>query len=241
MPDTPYDAIADWYDDYIERRPIYREILLPALLSLTGGVDGREVCDLACGQGFISRELARRGARVTGADISEKLLDLARAYEAREPLGIRYLLDDVQHGAALPDTSFDGAVCSMALMPIPDLAATFATVRRILRPGGWFVFAITHPCFQTPHARWVRAEDGTISRQVGDYFNERYWSAENSSGVRGQVGEYHRTLSTYLNTLIAAGLRLDRLEEPAATGPSAEREPENASVPSLLLVRAVRG
>lgn len=240
MPDAPYDAIADWYDEYIERRPIYREVLLPALLSLTGEVPGREVCDLACGQGFISRELAQRGARVTGVDISEKLLDLAREYEAREPLGIRYVLDDAQHGAALSDATFDGAICSMALMPIPDLAATFATVRRILRPGGWFVFAITHPCFQTPRARWARMEDGAITRQVGDYFNERFWYAENSSGVRGQVGEYHRTLSTYLNTLIAAGLRLDRLEEPAATGPTADREPENASVPSLLLVRAIR-
>ncbi|HEU5344911.1 MAG TPA: class I SAM-dependent methyltransferase [Ktedonobacterales bacterium] len=238
MSSAPYDAIADWYDAYLRENPLYAEVILPGMLALVGDVTGQAICDLACGQGFIARELARRGARVTGADLSEKLLALAQRYEASEPLGIRYLLTDAQDGAALPSAAFDGVTCGMALMPIADLRAALQTVRRILKAGGWFVFSITHPCYQTPRSRWVTREDGGAAREVSGYFDERYWTSANSSGVRGQVGEYHRTLATYLNTLIEAGLALERLAEPQAAGRSAQAVPGAREAPSILLVRA---
>ena len=238
MPSTPYDAIADWYDAYLRTNPLYAEVILPGMLALAGDVSGLAICDLACGQGFIARELARRGAQVTGADSSEKMLALAQDYEAREPLGIRYLLADAQDGAALPSATFAGVTCGMALMPIPDLRATLQTVRRILAPGGWFVCSITHPCFQTPRSRWVTRADGLPAREVSGYFDEVYWTSANSAGVRGQVGEYHRTLATYLNTLVEAGLSLERLAEPQATGRSAEAVPGAREAPSILLIRA---
>ncbi|MEO7003603.1 MAG: class I SAM-dependent methyltransferase [Ktedonobacterales bacterium] len=237
-PATPYDAIAEWYDGYLRERPLYRETLLPAVLNLVGDVQGLTLCDLACGQGFVTRELAQRGAHLVGADISERLLALARRYEDETPLGIRYLHDDAQTGAHLPDASFDGVACIMALMPIADIAATFQTVYRLLKPGGWFVFAITHPCYQTSRSRWTTWNDGSPAREVSAYFTEGYWQSENTSGVRGQVGEYHRTLGAYLNTLIAAGLRIERISEPQAMG---DNEPGNREVPTLLLVRARKG
>jgi len=234
-PPAPYDAIADWYDGYLRDRPLYRETLLPAVLTLAGDVQGQTICDLACGQGFITRALAQRGAQLVGADISEQLLTLARRYEAQAPLGIRYIHDDAQTGAHLPAASFDGVTCILALMPIPDIAATFQTVHRLLRPDGWFVFAITHPCYQTSRSRWTTWDDGSPAREVSAYFAEGYWQSDNRSGVRGKVGEHHRTLSTYLNTLIAASLRLERIAEPQTMG---ESEPGNHEVPTLLLVRA---
>lgn len=238
MPATPYDAIVDWYDAYLRQNPLYEDVILPGMLALAGDVADQEVCDLACGQGFIARALAQRGARVTGADISEKMLALARRYEADEPLSVHYTLTDAQVGAALGSAAFDGVTCGMALMPIPDLRATFQTVRRIMRPGGWFVFSITHPCYQTPRSRWVTREDGAPAREVSGYFDERFWTSANSAGVRGQVGEYHRTLATYLNTLVEAGLALERLDEPQATRRSAQVVPGAREVPSILIARA---
>jgi len=73
-----YDGIAEWYDSYLRENPIYHEIVLPTLLELAGEVNGQAICDLACGQGWIARELARRGAQVTGVDLAEQLLVLAR-------------------------------------------------------------------------------------------------------------------------------------------------------------------
>jgi ubiquinone/menaquinone biosynthesis C-methylase UbiE len=238
MPHTPYDAIANWYDAYLRENPLYAEVILPGMLALAGDLSGQAICDLACGQGFITRELARRGAQVTGADLSEKLLALAEGYEASEPLGIRYVLADAQDAATLPTAAFDGVTCSMALMPIPDLRATLQTARRLLRLAGWFVCSITHPCYQTPRSRWVTREDGTAAREVSGYFDEVYWTSANSSGVRGQVGEYHRTLATYLNTLVEVGLSLERLVEPQAAGRSAEAVPGAHEAPSILLIRA---
>jgi ubiquinone/menaquinone biosynthesis C-methylase UbiE len=238
--EAPYDAIADWYDQNVESAPLYTEVVLPSLVSLADQVGGREICDLACGQGFASRALARLGARVTGIDISTRLLGLALAYEAREPLGIRYLEDDAQQLRQIADASVDGVTCCMALMNIPDLGACAAAVRRVLKPSGWFVATITHPCFQTPHSHWIAGPDGDIRRAVDGYFAERFWRSHNPQGVRGRVGEEHRMLSTYVNTFSAAGFALERLHEPQASGRRLDQAPGEREVPSILSLRFQR-
>lgn len=236
MTEAPYDAIAGWYDELIRTTPLYRDLILPAMLELIGDVSGLDILDLACGQGFLTRELARLGATVTGADISTKMLEIARRYEDESPLGIRYVLDDAQVLGSFEDGIFDGVTCGMALMNVDDLDATARAVRRVLRPGGWFVASITHPCFQTPAADWVETPDGP-ARQVRGYFDERYWESDNPDGVRGKVGEHHRTLSTYINSFAAAGLLCKRISEPIATGQRAAEVPGNLEVPSILVVR----
>jgi len=238
MSSTTYNDIAAWYDQHLQDNPLYREVILPSVLEMVGDVRGQAICDLACGQGWIARELARRGARVTGLDLADNLLAMAQQHEAQEPFGITYLHGDAQNGEPLTDQSFDGAVCVMALMNITDIQATFQTARRILKPGGWFVFAITHPCFQTPHSYWLTTDDGSVKRVVDGYFAEKIWTSSNPHGVRGRVGEHHRMLSTYLNTLASANFALERMLEPLATGERVRQQPGNREVPSQLLVRA---
>jgi ubiquinone/menaquinone biosynthesis C-methylase UbiE len=237
QPASAYDEIADWYDDSVESSSLVHELVLPPLFDLIGNVEGLRVCDVACGQGVVARHLAKSGAAVVGVDTSARLLDIARRYEAEEPLGIVYQHDDAQALATLPDTAFDGVACNMSLMDILDVAATFRAVHRILRPNGWFVFLMTHPCFQTPTSTWMDQADGTVWRAVGGYFQEVFWRSDNRSGVRGQVGAYHRMLSTYVNRLVEAGLSLERLCEPQASGHIAERMPGYGEVPAVLVAR----
>ncbi|CAN5439711.1 hypothetical protein BH11ARM2_BH11ARM2_23210 [soil metagenome] len=89
-----------------------------------------------------------------------------------------------------------------------DLPATPRGVARILRTSGWLVATITHPCFQSPPGR--------------DYFEEGFWRSDNPHGVRGQVGAHHRILSTYLSTYLstlgATGLLVERADEPRLPG-----------------------
>jgi ubiquinone/menaquinone biosynthesis C-methylase UbiE len=235
-----YNDIAEWYDQFLRDRPVYTEVILPNLLNLIGEVNDQVICDLACGQGWMARELARRGARVTGLDLAPNLLALARGYEKQEPLGIVYVHGDAQRAEQLGDREFTGCVCVMALINIPDLVATFQTVRQILQPGGWFVFAIPHPCFQTPHADWIVLPDPAhpLGRAVTGYFDERQWLSSNPDGVRGRVADHHRMLSTYLNTLSATGFVLDRALEPGPSARQAERVPGSREIPTVLLVRA---
>ena len=239
-PDASYDAIAEWYDEFVRTEPLLYDVVNPATLRLVeeaGRLRDAIICDLACGQGVIARELAQRGAQVTGIDISERLLALARSRRVVAPHAISWRRDDAQVGRTLANVGFDGVVCNMALMDIPDLAATLRTVARILRPGGWFVFSITHPCVQMPDSAWMTRPDGATIRGSGNYFAEGFWQPAGAPGVRGRVGARHRTLSAYLNTLSDAGLVLEHTAEPVATEALVERMPGYRWLPPAFLAR----
>jgi len=172
---------------------------------------------------------------VVGVDQSEAMLELARRHGG--PPSLRYVHDDAQRLSRLADGMADGVTCQLGLMDIPDLDATLAAVRRVLRPGGWFVFVIGHPCVLTPDGETLQNADGTTGRWVSDYFTERFWRSPNPEGVR-RAGNYHRTLATYLNALIAAGFALERVAEPRASATLAAQQPVYASVPLMWAARA---
>ena len=140
-----YDAVADFYEQFAQ--DVYDDPPMAALLQLIGDVRSRRILDLACGQGRVSRELARRGAQVVGVDISPAMLERARAREADDPLRITYLHADVSSQTALLGERFDGVTCSFGLSDIEDLDGAMTSVSRLLQPGGFFAFSILHPCF----------------------------------------------------------------------------------------------
>ena len=121
-------------------------------------------------------------------------------------------------------------------MDIDDVTACLGSVARVLRPEGWFVFSVTHPCFPTPSLGWGRV-DAELEREISDYFAEGFWRRDNPTGVRGRVGSHHRTLSTYVNALISSGLRLEQVYEPRTPDDLAERIPGYREVPPFLAAR----
>ena len=138
-----YDQIADFYEQ--RSGQTISDPATAAPLDLTGDVGGLRLLEVACGQGRVERELARRGATLTGMDISTALLAKARAYETAEPLGISYLHADVTASGVLDDEAFDGVVCNYGLSDIDHLDGVLANVARLLRADGWFVFSLLHP------------------------------------------------------------------------------------------------
>jgi SAM-dependent methyltransferase len=205
-----YDEFAEWYEQWIGEVPP----LIAAQPGLLPAVTGKRVLDIACGQGRMSRYLARLGADVTGVDISAAMLSKARA---SGPEDINYVWADVTlHPAWWDGQPFDGCTCELALMDIDDLAGTLSTVTAVLRPGGWFVASILHPCFPG-------TERGSSSwPPAGGYEREGWWiSADHDpEGVRIRVGATHRKLSTFLNALRGAGLETDCFVEPPAPVPT---------------------
>ena len=236
MTTSAYDEIADWYDGWVGEDPAQDDPLFHGVETLMGDVAGRRVCDLACGQGRVARRLAELGAMVVGIDLSARLLEIARRREARRPGGTAYIRADAGRLEGIVNSAFDGVLCHMALMDIPDLAPTLHSAARILRPGGWFVFSIIHPCYNPPPSGELATPQGWV-RTVRRYWDEGYWRSDTRTGPPGKVGSYHRTLSTYVNSLTSAGLVLERLSEPRATGRSAEARPVWAEVPALLVAR----
>ena len=128
----------------------------PAFLEFIGDLNGKKVLDAGCGEGTNTRIFARRGARITGVDLSDKMLEFARAEELREPLGIRYVHTSYTDLGVFEAGSFDAVVSTMALMDGPDFPAAMREVARVLRPGGMLAFSILHPCFATKGMGWIQ-------------------------------------------------------------------------------------
>ena len=230
-PGARYDAIADLYAAAVGDNVV--DSVAACLLDLLGPVRGRRVLDLACGQGRLSRELARRGATVVGCDLSNALLEKARAAEVADRLDIDYIHVDAASQSALAGETFDVVVSHFGLSDIDDLDGTLATACRVLRTRGRFVFSILHPCFPG----W--GEDAPSSWPPGEgYFTEGWWLASNT-GFRGKVGANHRTLSTYLNTLIRHGLEIEQVAEPEPGGEWARSKP-GPPPPVFLVMRCSR-
>jgi 2-polyprenyl-3-methyl-5-hydroxy-6-metoxy-1,4-benzoquinol methylase len=218
-----WDANADlWAREVRRGRDIARERLNnPAFLAFIGDLRGKRVLDAGCGEGYNSRILARGGARVSGIDLSERMIALATAEESRQPLGIRYARASYADLSIFEDGSFDAVVSFMALMDGPHLDAAMREALRVLRPGGMLAFSLTHPCFLTQGSEWVRDEKGdTTGWTVRGYFDSapcvdswRFVDAPLEI-PKFELPRYDRTLAEYVNSLIAAGFLLTRLAEP---------------------------
>jgi ubiquinone/menaquinone biosynthesis C-methylase UbiE len=205
---------------------IYRDYLnTPAFFGMLPGVAGLSGLDVGCGEGHNTRLLARRGAYVKAIDISEVFIAYAKQSEAQEPLGIDYR---VASAVDLPfaDATFDFATGFMSFMDIPETERVLAEAYRVLKPGGFLQFSITHPCYDTPHRRNLRDESGrTYAIEVGDYFRNlegeisewlfRAASPHMKQGLaKFKTPRFTRTVSQWVNLLIDTGFLLERIEEP---------------------------
>jgi SAM-dependent methyltransferase len=208
-----YDRLADRYLAWIAGSSGL--VFHPTASLVAARLTGQRWLDVACGTGRATRELARRGASAVGVDIAGTLIAKARASGESEQQ-ISYLVGDV----AVPESwwdgeFFDGATCEQGLMDIDDLEGTVNAIARVLRPDGHFVTSVLSPCFPGSGAG--------LSSWPPDrgYASEGFWSSpdHNPDGVRVRVGSNHRTLSTYLNSFIAAGFRLERAFEPPSAVP----------------------
>jgi SAM-dependent methyltransferase len=217
---------------------VYRDHLnTPAFFASLPDVAGLSGLDIGCGEGHNTRLLARRGARVAAVDISETFIRHARAAEAAEPLGIDYR---VASAVALPfaDATFDFATGCMSFMDVPETDRVLCEATRVLKPGGFLQFSITHPCFDTPHRRNLRDAAGrTYGIEVGDYFRELdgdvsewLFSAappDATTGLRPfRIPRFTRPLSSWINAVLAAGLRLEHLAEPRPDDATVLAHPE---------------
>lgn len=234
-------------------RDIYRDALnSPAFLEMLPPIAGLYGLDIGCGEGANTRALARGGARMQGIDIAPTFIRHAQSAEDAEPLGIAYRVAD---GAALPFESgvFDFATAFMSLMDMPDTGRVLAEARRVLRPGGFLQFSILHPCFVPPHRKVLRDASGEARAvEVGGYFGavdgtvqqwhfETLTAEEKASSRPFRTPRFHRTLSQWVDALGAAGLTIERMDEPSASPELAAAEPivaDTRVVPLALIVRA---
>jgi ubiquinone/menaquinone biosynthesis C-methylase UbiE len=151
---------------------IHEVFTSPQFFEFIPDLSGLQVIDLGCGEGRYTRSLARRGAHLTGVDISPGMLERARQEESREPLGIRYQLDSSALLQSFAENSFDAAVSTMALMDTPDFPAVARQAFRVIRPGGGFYFRRAASMFHDPRLGLGQRRRGPRGRPAGEQLLE---------------------------------------------------------------------
>jgi 2-polyprenyl-3-methyl-5-hydroxy-6-metoxy-1,4-benzoquinol methylase len=200
--------------------------ILPSLLDWLGELRGRRVLDAGCGEGYLARVLADRGAAVTGIDISPGLIEQARR---KNPAGtIMYRAADLSHPQPDLSGSFDVVASYLVLNDVPGYQGFIATIADALRPGGRAALAFNNPYY------------AYLSRHVTDYFDSGHVSPYRGLWASGlKVYHYHRTLEDYLDAFLASGLRLAKLADLtglAGTHPPYAAVPEGHRFPRFMLL-----
>ncbi|WP_027346844.1 class I SAM-dependent methyltransferase [Hamadaea tsunoensis] len=202
MPLAAYDAIADWYADYIAAGAgsAYAQRVTAALARLLPPAEpgGGTCLDVCCGTGAYVAAIRARGWRPVGVDLSQGQLRRGRE-----------VMPVVQADAtALPvrSTSVPVATCILGHSDVPDYPAVIHEIGRVLRPGGLFVHIGIHPCFTGAFAD--RSDPARIIVDGGYHRTERRFDSFTTQGVRNRVGAWHLPLAGLLNAVVAAGLRI---------------------------------
>ena len=186
----------------------------PVLWRFAGKVNGLKVLDAGCGTGYLARQLQHKGAVVTGIDLSERMIAIARS----KSNAIDYRVDSCSQMQGLTDSSFDLLIANYVLMDVPDLEGTMTAFYRVLKPGAAAILIFSHPCFSQGSAEVA----GPGSRRISYHWDFNYfdtcrrvdppWGRFKSSFIW-----FHRPLSYYWKVFREAGFQVDDFEEPHIT------------------------
>jgi ubiquinone/menaquinone biosynthesis C-methylase UbiE len=211
----------------------------PALQSLMPEVDGKFVVDLGCGTGQMARWVVNNGARsVLAFDASEKMISEAVSLGDNSQIHFRkHRIEDVD----LPDGSVDIVMSGLALHYVADFPRLAGRIRNWLRESGSLVFSVEHPIMTCSTRKWIEAPDGTrMHWPVDRYLDEGSRTVEWLGTV---MPREHRTTATYVNSLLDAGLSIQRLLEPGPSDESLDQWPalaDHKRRPAFLVIRADR-
>lgn len=210
---TPAHLTSRFYDveGWLSGKDSLREIEIDLL---PDDLRGMKILHLQCHFGQDTLSLARRGAEVTGVDLSDQAIAAARELAGRAGLPARFINCDLY---SLPDHldeagSFDIVFTSYGTIGwLPDIDRWAGVVARYLRPGGQFVFVEFHPL------AWLWNEDRTglaysyfggspVVEDAGSY-------TDGSEGVSGQIVSWDHPVSSVITALIRQGLQLRTFTE----------------------------
>lgn len=211
-----------------------------ALQALLPDFEGKRVLDIGCGYGWHCRHAAQHGAAsVLGIDLSERMLAVAR--EKTDLPNVEYRRMAMED-ADFPPDSFDVVLSSLALHYTPDFRIVCEQIRQCLTAGGSFVFSVEHPIFTAhgPQEWWYDGDRNRCHWPVDRYFEE----GRRDARFLGQtVVKYHKTLSTYVNTLLQTGFALAGFIEPQPAQHLLDTVPEMRDElrrPMMLILSAMR-
>jgi SAM-dependent methyltransferase len=213
-------------------------------LNLIPDLDRKTVLELGCGSGHSLAYLweSKHACELWGLDLAETQINFTRELLEQRNIPAQLVIASMDENPGIPDNYFDLVISIYALGWTPNLSNTFALIHSCLKPGGMFIFSWEHPAYQC-----LRYDD-TIGKYVIDqsYLLEEPVLDPSWKGVEMVIN--HRKISTYLNTMMQAGLVLDKIiesEPNIALAREQDYDPEKwysipraQSIPTTLIVKA---
>ncbi len=247
--DDPWEKIAEQY--HAERADhSFNSILLDKLVvSLVGAERGQCIADVGAGTGQVAEVLAASGAAVDAFEPSAPMRELLLHRAKASNSDIRVIGEGLDALAAHRGR-YDAVCCLNVLDHIDDLPRSMSLLAESVRPGGRLVLSVPHPI--KDRGGWRKVPDGErwnyLHYIIDGYFDEGlcHKAREDRFGnlrVRDVV-THHRTVATYLNAILSAGLIITRVDEPAPDENYAETEPvlhsKASKIPYFLVIVAER-
>jgi len=180
------------------------------LESMLPDFSGKRVLDLGCGFGWHCQYAVERGATsVVGVDISERMLAVAKEKTSEEIVYVHEPIETVN----IAQSSFDVVISSLAFHYIEPFEGVLGRIYSWLVGGGDLVFSVEHPIFTSEGIQdWCYDTNGNIRHfPVDNYF---YEGRRETRFLGERVLKYHKTLTTYLNSLIQVGFEITGVVEP---------------------------
>lgn len=225
----------------------------PAFFKLLGPVEGLTVLDAGCGEGYICRSLARKGAHVTGVDLSGALLEIAQKQSVPGKYPPQYLQGSITTLKGIKDNSQDRVISTMTLMDTPQLDKVMASFFRVLKPGGECVITLKHPISTWPVVEMQTQQDGSTLVKLpnlpygnGKAFQKTVsFAPKPGETVKPTIESIHipRKVADYINSLINAGFEVTKVAEPLPSEALCKEVPwlkPYQSIPFALMLKATK-
>jgi len=139
-----FSALASrWWDPDSEFKPLHaiNPLRLQWIRDCTGPLAGRTVLDVGCGGGILAESMAAAGADVTGIDLAERSLKVARLHGLESGIKVNYRAIAVEDLAAEQPERYDIVTCMEMLEHVPDPGSVVRACAQLAKPGGWLFFS----------------------------------------------------------------------------------------------------
>lgn len=139
-----FSALASkWWDPSSEFKPLHEinPLRLGWIENIVGTLDNKKILDVGCGGGILSEAMAAQGAQVTGIDLAERSLKIARLHSLETGIKVNYQSISAEAMAATHPHQFDVVTCMEMLEHVPNPASIIHACAQLVKPGGWVFFS----------------------------------------------------------------------------------------------------
>jgi ubiquinone/menaquinone biosynthesis C-methylase UbiE len=249
---TDWGTVADKYDKYLNSESNYHnEIIFPNIKRLLGDINGKNILDIACGQGIMCEQLKseNKNAKISGFDMGEDLVKIAKQNTEKNKSHIKYFVanaenfydevkkQDSEIFNSLPENKIDIAVCVLAFQNIENVKKVLENMKSVSKESTKVLLVINHPAYRIPkNTQWGYATEENNKavqyRRVDRYMSEDkikmdMTPAEKREQYKKYTYSFHRPLQYYFKLFSNTGFAVTRLEEwthKESEGKHAERE-----------------